>query len=64
MKNILLNKLFLNEVFYFVLITLLVYFNSDSRWTKSSETAYLWLIITNSLAVISIMIGTYLIFNK
>ena len=48
-----------NEVFYFILISLLVHFNSESRWNKQSETAYLCLIIVNSLAVISIMLSKF-----
>ena len=38
-----------NEIFYFVLIVLLVPFNSDSKWNKTAESIYLFLIIANSL---------------
>ena len=46
-----------NEVFYLVLISLLSYYNSESNWSKSAESAYLFIIIGNSWAIISIMIG-------
>ena len=46
-----------NELFYFVMIALLSHFNSESKWTKSAENAYLFLIIGNSIAIISIMIS-------
>ena len=54
-----------NEVFYLVLISLLSYYNSESNWRKSAESTYLFIIIGNSWAIISIMIGRifYIIIN-
>ena len=46
-----------NEVYYFAMIAMLVHYNADSKWSKASETAYLWLIIANSLTIIFIMIS-------
>ena len=46
-----------NEVYYFILITILSHFNSTSRWIQTVETAYLYIIIGNSLTIISIMIS-------
>ena len=48
-----------NELFYFVLIALLSHFNSESKWTNIIESWYLFLIIGNSLVVISIMISMF-----
>ena len=52
-----------NEVYYFVMITLLVHFNSDSRWTGTAETLYFCLIVANSITIVLIMISKILI-NK
>ena len=46
-----------NEVYYFVMIAMLVHYNSDSKWSKAADTAYLWLIFSNSLTIIFIMIS-------
>ena len=47
----------INEVYYFVMIAMLVHYNSDTKWSKTAETAYLWIIIANSLTIIHIMIS-------
>ena len=52
----------INEVYYFVMIAMLVHYNADSKWNKAAETAYLWLIISNSLTIISIMFGIFSLF--
>ena len=50
-----------NEVYYFVLIVLLVHFNSDSRWNGTAESVYFCLIVSNSIIIVLIMIGKYLV---
>ena len=52
-----------NEWFYFLLVTLLSYFNTSERWSKTIETVYFWIILTNSFIIILIMISKYLYFN-
>ena len=47
----------INELFYSLLITLLVHFNSVSRWTKSVESLYLFLIIANSFWSVLLIIS-------
>ena len=49
-----------NEFFYFIMIALLCYFNEESKWNNTAETVYLWLIIGNSILIISITISKIL----
>ena len=46
-----------NELFYFLLIFILSYFNSKDRWSSIIENAYLIIILGNSVTIILIMIG-------
>lgn len=47
----------LNEVYFFVLLSLLLHFNLLSRWSKVVQNAYIYLILTNSLIVALISVG-------
>ena len=46
-----------NELFYFLLITLLSYFNTAERWSGTIEKVYFYIILANSVVIISIMIS-------
>ena len=47
----------INESYYFVLVSLLSHFNSDSKWISVAENAYFWIIIANSFTICIIMIS-------
>lgn len=47
-----------NEIFYLALIIILVFKNQKSDWDSRTEKVYLYLIILNSVVIISILIGT------
>ena len=46
-----------NEWYYLVLVSLLSYFNSPDRWSEIIESVYLYIIIANSLTIISVIIS-------
>ena len=54
-KNNLINSL--NEVYYLVLILMLVYFNIPERWTDTIATIYMYLVMSNSATIILILTG-------
>ena len=47
-----------NEWFYLVLISLLSHFNSKDRWISAIENIYFGIILSNSMSIIFILIGT------
>ena len=47
-----------NEWFYFVLVSLLSHFNSKDRWINVIENIYFGIILSNSMSIILILIGT------
>ena len=48
-----------NEWFYLLLVSLLLYFNSIDRWSETIKNVYLFIIIANSLVLISIIISKF-----
>ena len=52
----------INEVYYFVLIILLIHFNSSEKWNDVAATAYMYLIMSNSLTIILILAGKFISF--
>ena len=46
-----------NEWYYLLLVSLLSYFNSSDRWSETIESVYLFIIISNSLTIISVIIS-------
>ena len=49
----------LNEIYYLVLICMLVYFNNPDRWTDTIATIYMYLIMSNSAIIILILVGNF-----
>ena len=49
-----------NEWFYFILVSLLSYFNSKDRWESPIEDIYFGIIIGNSMIIIAILIGIWI----
>ena len=45
-----------NEWFYFILVSMLAYYNETSRWSQLIQSVYLGIIITNSFTIISVLI--------
>ena len=41
----------INEVFYTVLISILLYFNSASRWTNFVSKMYVWILMANNIVL-------------
>ena len=46
-----------NEMYFFILVCILTYYNSSENWESGIETAYMYIIMSNSAVVILIMIG-------
>ena len=49
----------INELFYILLVCLLFYYNSSSRWEETIQNAYFWIIIWNMMVIVFISIGRF-----
>ena len=47
----------MNEVFFLVLLSLLVFFNLEDRWNSTAKNIYLNIIISNSCVILLLMLG-------
>lgn len=47
----------INETFFTVLTLWLLYFNSAEKWSKTTEKAYIWVMMANSMVVTVLLLG-------
>ena len=50
-----------NEVFFIIMLPILIYFNSPEKWSFRVELAYIYLIMSKSAVILTIMFGRLLI---
>ena len=48
----------MNEVYFLVFLIILIFYNIESHWDSSTSDAYLYLIISNSCVILTLMLGT------
>lgn len=46
-----------NEVYFLLLLSSLIYLNTESEWTPTLTSIYLWVLSSNSMTVFMIIIG-------
>ena len=47
----------MNEAYYLILLSLLIFFNSESNWSSATTDIYMWIIASNSIMVCLIVLG-------
>ena len=47
----------MNEVYFLLLLSSLVYLNEESYWSSTVTSIYMWIVCSNSMAVLFILIG-------
>ena len=48
----------MNEVYFLVLLIILIFYNKESHWDLSTSYAYLYLIMSNFCVILTLMLGT------
>ena len=49
----------MNEIYFLCLIISLIYFNTEAQWSTRIATVYIWVISSNSIAMLLIIFGIY-----
>ena len=49
----------MNEVFFLVLLSLLMFLNKSDEWDSTTKNVYLNIIVSNSFAILSLMLGNF-----
>ena len=48
----------MNEVYFLVFLTILVFYNKESHWDSSTSDAFLYLIVSNSCVILTLITGS------
>ena len=49
----------MNEAYFLLLLSLLIHFNTESYWSSTFTAIYMWLVVSNSIAVFIIILSKY-----
>ena len=49
----------LNEVYFCILLLILIFLNTESNWNSTKTSMYMWMLISNTLVIFIIIFGKY-----